>query len=39
MRNISHKIVQKIKTHILYTISFSENYAVYDIQWTLDLRT
>jgi len=27
------KLVQKIKTHILCSISFSENRAVYEIMW------
>jgi hypothetical protein len=27
------KVVQKVKTHILYLIFFSDNRAVYDIMW------
>jgi hypothetical protein len=26
-------VVEKIKTHILYSITFSENHAVYEIMW------
>jgi hypothetical protein len=33
MRNVSDKIVQKIKTHILCSITFPENRAVYEIMW------
>jgi len=28
------KCVEKIKTHILSSVIFSENYAVYEIMWT-----
>jgi len=31
--NILHKIVEKIRTHILYTKTFSENRAFYEIMW------
>jgi len=31
MRNISDKFVEKIKTHSLCSITFSENRAVYEI--------
>jgi len=27
------KVVEKIKTHILYTIAFSESLAVYEKMW------
>jgi hypothetical protein len=34
MRNVSDKIVQKIKTNILCPkLFFSENHAVYDTMW------
>jgi hypothetical protein len=35
MINISDKVVEKIKTHVLCSINFffSENRAVYDIMW------
>jgi hypothetical protein len=33
MRNFSEKFVEKIKTHILYSITFSENNTVYEIMW------
>jgi hypothetical protein len=33
MRNVSDKIVKKIKTHILCSIPYSENRAVYEITW------
>ena len=34
MRNVSHKIVEKIKTHILSSMSFFfENCAFYEIKW------
>jgi len=34
MTNVSNKIVGKIKTHILCSITFfSENLAVYEIMW------
>ena len=33
MRNVSDKIVQKIKTHIFYSTTFSENRAIYEITW------
>jgi len=31
IRNFSEKLVEKIKTHILYSILFYENRAVYEI--------
>jgi hypothetical protein len=33
MINISEKVVEKIKTHILYSITFIENYAIYEVMW------
>jgi hypothetical protein len=34
MRNVSEKVIEKIKTHILFSIkSFFENGAVYGIMW------
>ena len=33
MRNVSDKILQKIKTHILCSIRFFENRAVYEKMW------
>jgi hypothetical protein len=33
MGNVSDKIVEKIKTHILDPIIFPENHAVYEIMW------
>jgi hypothetical protein len=33
MRNFSDKEVEKIKTHFLYSIKFSENHAVYGVMW------
>jgi hypothetical protein len=33
MRNVQDKVVEKIKTHILYSITFSENRALYEITW------
>jgi hypothetical protein len=33
MRNVSEKIVEKIKTHISCSVIFSENRAVYEIMW------
>jgi len=38
MRNISEKIVQKIKTHILCSRKFSESRAVYEIMWDYILQ-
>jgi hypothetical protein len=37
MRNVSDKIVEKIKTDILYllTFFFKENSAVYEIMWEI----
>jgi hypothetical protein len=33
MRNFSEKVTDEIKTHILYSKTFHENRAVYDIMW------
>jgi len=33
MRNLSDKVVEKIKTHISLSITFFENSAVYEIMW------
>ena len=33
MRNISDKVVEKFKTHILCTKTFFENRVVYEIMW------
>jgi len=33
MRNVSNKVVEEIKTHILRSITVSENCAVYDTMW------
>jgi hypothetical protein len=33
MRNVSDKVVQKIKTHFMFNNFFSENRAVYEIMW------
>jgi hypothetical protein len=33
MRNILGKFVEKIKTHLLCSITFFENRAVYEIMW------
>jgi len=33
MRNVSNKCVDKIKTHILCSVTFYENLAVYEITW------
>jgi len=33
MRNITDKIIEKIKAHILCPITAFENRAVYDIMW------
>jgi hypothetical protein len=30
---IQTKVVEKVKTHILFSINFSENSAVYKIMW------
>jgi hypothetical protein len=31
MKNVFDKVVEKIKTHILYSITFLENHNVYEI--------
>jgi len=33
MRNVSDKFIEKIKTHILHSITFPENRAIYEIMW------
>ena len=33
MKNTLEKAVEKIKTHILCSVTFSENRAVYEIMW------
>jgi hypothetical protein len=33
MRNVSDKFVEELKTHILYSATFPENRAVYEIVW------
>jgi hypothetical protein len=33
MRNVSAKVVGKIKTHILCAVTFLENWTVYEIRW------
>ena len=33
MRNVSQNVVQKIKTHILYSVTLFESLAVYEIMW------
>jgi hypothetical protein len=33
MRNVSDKIVDKFKTHLLYPVTFCENRAVYETMW------
>jgi phosphoribosylpyrophosphate synthetase len=36
MRNLKTKVVEKIKTHILYSVTFFsslENRAIYEIMW------
>jgi hypothetical protein len=30
---VSNKVVQKIKTRVLFAVTFSENRAVYEIMW------
>jgi len=30
MRNVSNKFIEKIKTHILHSITFYENRAIYE---------
>ena len=32
-RNVAHKFVQNIETHILCSVTFSENLAVCEIMW------
>jgi hypothetical protein len=34
MRNVSDKIVEKIKTHILGSVTFFENPVDFEIMWT-----
>ena len=33
MRTAAHKVVEKITTHILCSVTFSENRVVYEIKW------
>jgi hypothetical protein len=33
MRNVSETVLEEVKTHILCSIIFSENRAVYEIMW------
>ena len=33
MRNVSDKVVEKIKTHILCSVKFFDSRAVYEIMW------
>jgi hypothetical protein len=33
MTNVSEKVVEKIKTHILSSLTFFENRTVYEIKW------
>ena len=33
MKNVSDKVVEKLKTHFLYSVTFFENLAVYEITW------
>ena len=33
MRNILGALVEKIKTHISFSITFAENRALYEIMW------
>ena len=33
MRNVSYKVVEKIKTHFMFSNFSSENRAVYEIMW------
>jgi hypothetical protein len=33
MRNVSDKICRKNKTHVIYSTTFFENPAVYEIMW------
>jgi hypothetical protein len=34
MRNVSEKVVEKIETHILCSVTFfSENLAIYEVMW------
>jgi len=33
MRNVSRKVVQNIKTHVSYSVTFFESPAVYEIMW------
>jgi hypothetical protein len=34
MRNVSDKIVEKIKTHFVFNNFFFENVAIYEVMWT-----
>jgi hypothetical protein len=33
MRNVPGRVVEKIKTHIFYSVTFSQYRAVYEIMW------
>jgi hypothetical protein len=33
MRNVSDKVVEKIKTHVLGSVTFSESSAICEIMW------
>jgi hypothetical protein len=33
IRNVSDKVLEKIKPYILCSVTFSENRAVYEIRW------
>jgi hypothetical protein len=33
MRNVSDKFVEKVKTHIVFSITFPESRGVFDIVW------
>jgi len=33
MRNVSTKVAEEIKTHILCSITFFLNHAIYEIMW------
>jgi len=34
MRNVSDKVVEKIKAHVLCSVTFLLNRALYEIMWT-----
>jgi hypothetical protein len=39
MRNVSEKVVEKIRTLVLYLVSFSRNHAVFKIMWKNMVQT